>query len=319
MRIRQHVIREDRINGSVRSTALILNATLMQASIGVDASRPTSTIWAENAVINGNSIVGRWLCQQPAWTGFTAMNRSSSPSHCENGEACLDLRWTCTILRRLAYHKSSLPIAACSRFQRGLARTRQPPRAGGHASGRVRLQGVYRAPMHYVAGLKAFYDGHGAPLLHHDTSAFPYSYLIRGRASACPMNCQTSRLRRRARDIEVAGLGTGDTTRCLPINFEQLAVSQAPWSGYEPISTTRGARPDAPYTYKHTIQASHAPRRRRQYNVVALGDACNKGSDPYKRSAQGYRWHRQEAAPHAPERGGTMAAWVQRLPAVRTL
>ena len=145
-------------------------------------SRPTTSIAAEGSVIDNGSIVERCFVGESCRLdkGFTAAESLFfANSHCENGEAASIFAGPYTV----SHHKSSLLIAGMFSFFNAGSGSNQSNHLfkSGAVHQSVHLRGCKFASSAYIMspaleGAFTMVMGHHS--YHHDTSAFPYSYLI---------------------------------------------------------------------------------------------------------------------------------------------
>ena len=288
-------IREVRIGNGVEidGASILENATLCDGvRIGVDV-KAYDTIAAENAVIGNGSIVERCFVGESCRLdkGFTAAESLFfANSHCENGEAASIFAGPYTV----SHHKSSLLIAGMFSFFNAGSGSNQSNHLfkSGAVHQAVHLRGCKFASSAYIMspaleGAFTMVMGHHS--YHHDTSAFPYSYLIEkdGHSHLMPGANLTSF--GAVRDIEKWPARDRRTVCRDVINFEEYNPYVA-GAMVEAVNILHGLEerdPDAPvYTHnKAIIRATALRRGLKLYNkaiVAALGAMLGKGSlDPH--------------------------------------
>ena len=287
-------IREVRIGDRVEidGASILENATLCNDSfIGVDV-KAYGFIAAEGARIDNGSTVERCFIGESCILdkGFTAAESLFfANSHCENGEAASIFAGPYTV----SHHKSSLLIAGMFSFFNAGSGSNQSNHLfkSGAVHQSVHLRGCKFASSAYIMspaleGAFTMVMGHHS--YHHDTAAFPYSYLIEkeGRSHLMPGSNLTSF--GAVRDIEKWPARDRRTVRRDVINFEEYNpyVTGAMVDAVNILHTLQEQDPDAPvYTYNKTlIRAASLQRGIKLYNkaiVAALGAMLDRGeSDP---------------------------------------
>ena len=177
-------VREVRIGNDVEidGASILENATLCDgARVGVDV-KAYDLIAAEGSVIDNGSIVERCFVGESCRLdkGFTAAESLFfANSHCENGEAASIFAGPYTV----SHHKSSLLIAGMFSFFNAGSGSNQSNHLfkSGAVHQSVHLRGCKFASSAYIMspaleGAFTMVMGHHS--YHHDTSAFPYSYLV---------------------------------------------------------------------------------------------------------------------------------------------
>lgn len=191
-------IREVRIgdNVTVDGCSILENGTVCDgAHIGVDV-KAYDFIAAENARIDNGSIVERCFVGESCRLdkAFTAAESLFfANSHCENGEAASIFAGPYTV----SHHKSSLLIAGMFSFFNAGSGSNQSNHLfkSGAVHQAVHLRGCKFASGAYIMspaleGAFTMIMGHHS--FHHDTSAFPYSYLVERRGVRCSCPGRTS-------------------------------------------------------------------------------------------------------------------------------
>ncbi len=187
-------VREMRLgdNVTIDGASLLENGTLCAgAKIGVDV-KACDFIAAENARIDNGATIERCFVGESCRLdkGFTAADSLFfANSHCENGEASSIFAGPYTV----SHHKSSLLIAGMFSFFNAGSGSNQSNHLfkSGAVHQSAHLRGCKFASGAYimspaVEGAFTMVLGHHAD--HHDTAAFPYSYLIEkeGRSMLMP-------------------------------------------------------------------------------------------------------------------------------------
>ena len=267
--------------------------------IGVDV-KAYDTIAAEGAVIDNGSIVERCFVGESCRLdkGFTAAESLFfANSHCENGEAASIFAGPYTV----SHHKSSLLIAGMFSFFNAGSGSNQSNHLfkSGAVHQAVHLRGCKFASSAYIMspaleGAFTMVMGHHS--YHHDTSAFPYSYLIEKEGHSHLMPGANLTSFGAVRDIEKWPARDRRSVCRDVINFEEYNPYVA-GAMIEAVNILHGLEerdPDAPvYTYnKAIIRATALRRGLKLYNkaiVAALGAMLGKGSlDPHRNG--GGRW-----------------------------
>ena len=220
-------IREMRIGDDavIDGASVLENGTLRDGvHVGVDV-KAYDFIAAEGAVIDNGSIVERCFVGESCRLdkGFTAAESLFfANSHCENGEAASIFAGPYTV----SHHKSSLLIAGMFSFFNAGSGSNQSNHLfkSGAVHQSVHLRGCKFASGAYIMspaleGAFTMVMGHHS--YHHDTSAFPYSYLIEkeGRSYLMPGYNLSSYGTRR--DIDKWPARDRRTVRRDTINFEE--------------------------------------------------------------------------------------------------
>ena len=287
-------IREVRIGDDVGidGASALENATLCNGvRIGVDV-KAYDFIAAEGARIGNGSIVERCFVGESCILdkGFSAAESLFfANSHCENGEAASIFAGPYTV----SHHKSSLLIAGMFSFFNAGSGSNQSNHLfkSGAVHQSVHLRGCKFASGAYIMspaleGAFTMVMGHHS--YHHDTSAFPYSYLIEkeGRSHLMPGSNLTSY--GAVRDIEKWPARDRRTVRRDVIDFAEYNpyVTGAMIEAVNILHSLQEQDPDAAvYTYNKTlIRSASLQRGLKLYNraiVAALGALLDRGaSDP---------------------------------------
>lgn len=295
-------IREVRVGDGavIDGASALVNGTVGEgAYVGVDV-KAGDFIFAEQSRIDNGVIVERCFVGESCIMdkGFTAAESLFfANSHCENGEAAAIFAGPYTV----SHHKSSLLIAGMFSFFNAGSGSNQSNHLfkSGAVHQSVHLRGCKFASSAYIMspaleGAFTMVMGHHS--YHHDTSIFPYSYLIEkeGRSMLMPGANLTSF--GAVRDIEKWPARDRRRLGRDVINFEEYNpyVTGAMLQAVDMLHTLRDQDPDAPlYAYnKVQIRSTALQRGLKLYNkaiLAALGAMLAKG-----RSVEGYdgggRW-----------------------------
>ena len=295
-------IREVRIgdNVEVDGASALVNGTLRDGvHVGVDV-KAYDFIVAEGARIDNGTTLERCFVGESCIMdkGFTAAESLFfANSHCENGEAAAIFAGPYTV----SHHKSSLLIAGMFSFFNAGSGSNQSNHLfkSGAVHQAVHLRGCKFASSAYIMspaleGAFTMVMGHHS--YHHDTSAFPYSYLIEKEGHSHLMPGANLTSFGAVRDIEKWPARDRRSVCRDVINFEEYNPYVA-GAMIEAVNILHGLEerdPDAPvYTYnKAIIRATALRRGLKLYNkaiVAALGAMLGKGSlDPHRNG--GGRW-----------------------------
>ena len=283
-------VREMRIgdNVTVDGASALENGTLCDgAKVGVDV-KAYDFIAAEGAVIDNGSIVDHCFVGESCRLdkGFTAAESLFfANSHCENGEATSIFAGPYTV----SHHKSSLLIAGMFSFFNAGSGSNQSNHLfkSGAVHQAVHLRGCKFASSAYIMspaleGAFTMVMGHHS--YHHDTSAFPYSYLIErdGRSRLMPgANLASYGV---VRDVEKWPARDGRTKFRDVVNFEEYNpyTTGAMLRAVGAIRELRHRDPDAEeYRYDKTwIRTADLRRGLRLYNkaiAASLGAMIEAG------------------------------------------
>ena len=295
-------IREVRIGNGVEidGASILENATLCDgARVGVDV-KAYDFIAAEQARLDNGATVERCFVGESCRLdkGFTAVDSLFfANSHCENGEAASIFAGPYTV----SHHKSSLLIAGMFSFFNAGSGSNQSNHLfkSGAVHQAVHLRGCKFASGAYIMspaleGAFTMIMGHHS--FHHDTSAFPYSYLIEkeGRSVLMPGANLTSY--GAVRDIEKWPARDRRTIRRDVINFEEYNpyITSGMLRAVDTLHAIAEEDPDAP-TYVHQkaiIRAAALKRGIGLYNrfiVAALGAMLDRGESAERYDGSG-RW-----------------------------
>ena len=295
-------IREVRIgdNVTVDGASMLCNGTLCDGvRIGVDV-KAYDFIAAEGARIDNGATVERCFVGENCRLdkGFSAAESLFfANSHCENGEAASIFAGPYTV----SHHKSSLLIAGMFSFFNAGSGSNQSNHLfkSGAVHQAVHLRGCKFASGAYIMspaleGAFTMIMGHHS--FHHDTSAFPYSYLVEkeGRSVLMPGANLTSY--GAVRDIEKWPARDRRTIRRDVINFEEYNpyITSGMLRAVDTLHAIAEEDPDAP-TYVHQkaiIRAAALKRGIGLYNrfiVAALGAMLDRGESAERYDGSG-RW-----------------------------
>lgn len=295
-------IREVRIGDDVQidGASALTNATVLGgARIGVDVKIYDSIV-AEGAHIDNGVTLERCFVGESCIMdkGFTAAESLFfANSHCENGEAASIFAGPYTV----SHHKSSLLIAGMFSFFNAGSGSNQSNHLfkSGAVHQAVHLRGCKFASSAYIMspaleGAFTMVMGHHS--FHHDTSIFPYSYLIEkeGRSVLMPGANLTSY--GAVRDIEKWPARDRRSLKRDVINFEEYNpyVTGAMLRAVDTLHRLEDQDPDAPiYTYnKVQIRSASLRRGITLYNkaiVAALGAMLARGASTEEHNGGG-RW-----------------------------
>ena len=295
-------IREVRMGDRVQidGASALENATLCNdVTIGIDV-KAYDLIAAEGALIGNGTTIERCFVGESCILdkGFTAAESLFfANSHCENGEAASIFAGPYTV----SHHKSSLLIAGMFSFFNAGSGSNQSNHLfkSGAVHQSVHLRGCKFASSAYIMspaleGAFTMIMGHHS--YHHDTSAFPYSYLIEkeGRSHLMPGANLTSY--GAVRDVEKWPARDRRKVRRDVIDFEEYNpyVMGAMLDAVNILHTLQEQDPDVEvYTYNKTlIRAASLQRGLKLYNkaiVAALGAMLDRGESNPRYDGSG-RW-----------------------------
>ncbi|WP_300799447.1 DUF4954 family protein [uncultured Alistipes sp.] len=295
-------IREMRIGDDVEidGASALVNGTLRNGvHVGVDV-KAYDFIAAEGARIDNGTTLERCFVGESCIMdkGFTAAESLFfANSHCENGEAAAIFAGPYTV----SHHKSSLLIAGMFSFFNAGSGSNQSNHLfkSGAVHQSVHLRGCKFASSAYIMspaleGAFTMVMGHHS--YHHDTSIFPYSYLIEKEGRSVLMPGANLPSYGAVRDIEKWPARDRRTIRRDVINFEEYNpyVAGAMLRAVDMLHRLEEQDPDAPlYTYnKVQIRAAGLQRGLKLYNkaiVAALGAMLDKGESSTRYNGAG-RW-----------------------------
>lgn len=272
----------------IDGASLLENGTVCAgAHIGIDV-KARDFIAAEGAHIDGGTILERCFVGECCTLDkqFTAVDSLFfANSHCENGEAVSIFAGPYTV----SHHKSSLLIAGMfSFFNAG---------SGANQSNHLFKSGAVHQSIH-ARGCKFGSSTYimapaiegpftlvlGRHTQHHDTSAFPFSYLVEqdGRSALMPGANLTSY--GTVRDIEKWPARDRRTVKRDRINFEEYNpyLTGSMIDAVNTLNTLAEAHPDAEsYIHNHAlIKSTQLQRGLKLYNkaiVASLGSMLSQG------------------------------------------
>lgn len=295
-------IREMRIGDRVTidGASALENGTLCNdVRIGVDA-KAYDFIAAEGARIANGATVERCFVGESVILdkGFSAgESLFFANSHCENGEAASIFAGPYTV----SHHKSSLLIAGMFSFFNAGSGSNQSNHLfkSGAVHQSVHLRGCKFASGAYIMspaleGAFTMILGHHS--YHHDTSEFPYSYLIEKEGRSMLMPGANLASYGAVRDIEKWPKRDKRRVKRDRINFEEYNpyICRSLVSAVNTLNTLSEADPDAEiHTYKKVFIKAQLLRRGLQlYHkaiVAALGAMLSKGAATPECDGRG-RW-----------------------------
>ena len=295
-------IREVRIGNGVEidGASILENATLCDgARVGVDV-KAYDLIAAEGSVIDNGSIVERCFVGESCRLdkGFTAAESLFfANSHCENGEAASIFAGPYTV----SHHKSSLLIAGMFSFFNAGSGANQSNHLfkSGAVHQSVHLRGCKFGSSTYI--MAPAIEGPftlvlGRHTQHHDTSAFPFSYLVEqdGRSALMPGANLTSY--GTVRDIGKWLERDRRTVKRDRINFEEYNpyLAGGMIDAVNTLNSLAEAHPDAEsYVHNHAlIRSTQLQRGLKLYNkaIVASLGAMLRNGEPGRADGTG-RWN----------------------------
>ena len=285
---------------TLEGVSVLSNGTVGDFSrIGIDV-KAYDFVTAEHALVDNGSLIERCFIGERCIfdRGYTASDSLFfANSHCENGEAVSIFAGPYTV----SHHKSSLLIAGMFSFFNAGSGSNQSNHLfkSGAVHQSVHLRGCKFASGAYIMspaleGAFTMIMGHHS--YHHDTSAFPYSYLIEkeGRTTLMPGANLTSY--GAVRDIEKWPARDRRERKRDVINFEEYNpyITEAMLRAVDTLHTLAEEDPDAPsYVYrKAVIRAAALKRGIGLYNkfvVAALGAMLDRGESAARYDGSG-RW-----------------------------
>ena len=295
-------LREVRIGNRVTidgSSALVNGTILDDSYIGVDV-KAYDFIACENSRMANGATVERCFIGESCILdkGFTAVDSLFfANSHCENGEAAAIFAGPYTV----SHHKSSLLIAGMFSFFNAGSGSNQSNhlfKSGAvhqavHARGCKFASGAYiMAPA--LEGAFTMVMGHHSR--HHDTSAFPYSYLLEKEERSFLLPAVNLTSYGTVRDMEK--WPKRDKRRVMRdvINFEthNPYTTGSMLHAVDMLHSIEEMNPDSPvYTYNRVqIRAAALQRGLTLYNraiVASLGAMLEKGASTDRYNGAG-RW-----------------------------
>ena len=285
---------------TLEGVSVLSNGTVGDFSrIGIDV-KAYDFVTAEHALVDNGSLIERCFIGERCIfdRGYTASDSLFfANSHCENGEAASIFAGPYTV----SHHKSSLLIAGMFSFFNAGSGSNQSNHLfkSGAVHQAVHLRGCKFASGAYIMspaleGAFTMIMGHHS--FHHDTSAFPYSYLVEkeGRSVLMPGANLTSY--GAVRDIEKWPARDRRTIRRDVINFEEYNpyITSGMLRAVDTLHAIAEEDPDAP-TYVHQkaiIRAAALKRGIGLYNrfiVAALGAMLDRGESAERYDGSG-RW-----------------------------
>ncbi|MBQ5638732.1 MAG: DUF4954 family protein [Alistipes sp.] len=295
-------IREVRIGNRVTidgSSALVNGTILDDVSIGVDV-KAYDFIVVEGARIANGATIERCFVGESCILdkGFTAADSLFfANSHCENGEAAAIFAGPYTV----SHHKSSLLIAGMFSFFNAGSGSNQSNHLfkSGAVHQAVHPRGCKFASGAYIMspaleGAFTMVMGHHSR--HHDTSEFPYSYLLEKEERSFLLPAINLTSYGTVRDIDKWPKRDRRKVMRDVINFEahNPYTTYAMLQAVDRLHTIEEQNPDSPvYSYNRVqIRAAALQRGRALYNraiVVALGAMLEKGASSERYDGTG-RW-----------------------------
>ena len=295
-------VRDMRIGNRVTidGASSLANGTVCDdATIGVDV-KAYDFVVAEGARVANGATIERCFVGESCILdkGFTAVDSLFfANSHCENGEAAAIFAGPYTV----SHHKSSLLIAGMFSFFNAGSGSNQSNHLfkSGAVHQAVHLRGCKFASGSYImapATEGAFTMVMGHHSRHHDTSAFPYSYLLEKEDRSYLLPAVNLTSYGTVRDLEK--WPARDRRRVMRdiINFETHNPYTC-WSmlrAVEMLHSIEDQNPDSPvYSYNRVqIRAAALQRGLTLYNraiVGALGAMLERGSSVERYNGAG-RW-----------------------------
>ena len=295
-------IREVRIGNRVTidgSSALVNGTILDDVTIGVDV-KAYDFIIVEGAHIANGATIERCFVGESCILdkGFTAADSLFfANSHCENGEAAAIFACPYTV----SHHKSSLLIAGMFSFFNAGSGSNQSNHLfkSGAVHQAVHPRGCKFASGAYIMspaleGAFTMVMGHHSR--HHDTSEFPYSYLLEKEERSFLLPAINLTSYGTVRDIDKWPKRDRRKVMRDVINFEahNPYTTYAMLQAVDRLHTIEEQNPDSPvYSYNRVqIRAAALQRGRALYNraiVVALGAMLEKGASSERYDGTG-RW-----------------------------
>lgn len=283
-------IREVHIGNNVviDGCSILENGTICDgAHMGVDV-KAYDFIAAEGARVDNAAIVERCFVGESCIVsnGFTAVDSLFfANSHFENGEAAAIFAGPYTV----SHHKSTLLIAGMFSFFNAGSGSNQSNHLfkSGAVHQSVHLRGCKFASSAYIMSpaLEAPFTmvlGHHS--FHHDTSAFPYSYLVEKDERSMLMPAANLTSYGAVRDIEKWPARDKRTVRRDVVNFEEHNpyITDGFIKAVNTLNAIADEDPDAAqYNYKKvTIKAHNLQRGLELYSkaiVASLGWMLGKG------------------------------------------
>ncbi len=284
-------IREVRVGDGVviDGASSLENGTICNGvHVGVDV-KACDFIMAEGARVSNGVMIERCFVGESVIMdkGFSTMESLFfANSHCENGEAAAIFAGPYTV----SHHKSSLLIAGMFSFFNAGSGTNQSNHLfkSGAVHQSVHPRGCKFASSAYVMSPAlegAFTVILGKHSFHHDTSMFPYSYLIEKEGRSTLMPAANLKSYGMVRDIEKWPKRDKRTVKRDCINFEEYNpyICQSLIAAIKTLGKLRDEDPEAEfYHYNRVfIQRAILTRGLKLYQkaiVASLGDMLSRGS-----------------------------------------
>ena len=295
-------LREVRIGNRVTidgASALVNGTLLDDTKIGVDVKAYDFIIVEGARIANGATIERCFVGESCILDkGFTAADSLFfANSHCENGEAAAIFAGPYTV----SHHKSSLLIAGMFSFFNAGSGSNQSNHLfkSGAVHQAVHPRGCKFASGAYIMspaleGAFTMVMGHHSR--HHDTSEFPYSYLLEKEERSFLLPAINLTSYGTVRDIDKWPKRDRRKVMRDVINFEahNPYTTYAMLQAVDRLHTIEEQNPDSPvYSYNRVqIRAAALQRGRALYNraiVVALGAMLEKGASSERYDGSG-RW-----------------------------
>ena len=287
-------IREVRIGDEVciDGASMLENGTVCDgAHIGVDV-KAYDFVTAEHALVDNGSLIERCFIGERCIfdRGYTASDSLFfANSHCENGEAVSIFAGPYTV----SHHKSSLLIAGMFSFFNAGSGSNQSNHLFkcGAVHQAVHRRGCKFASSAYIMspaleGAFTMVMGHHS--YHHDTSAFPYSYLIEKEGHSHLMPGANLTSFGAVRDIEKWRQRDKRSAGRDLINFETWNpfVGNALAAGLDALRTLYDSNPDAQSFIYNSVHIKLTGLRRgiqryEQALAATLGDLLARGGNGY--------------------------------------
>ena len=284
----------------VDGASILQNGTLMDdVHIGVDV-KAYDFIVAEgakmdNGVVVERSFVGEGSVMDKNFTASDSLFFANA--HCENGEAASIFAGPYTV----SHHKSSLLIAGYFSFFNAGSGSNQSNHLfkSGAVHQSIHLRGCKFASSAYVMspaieGAFTMVMGHHS--FHHDTTIFPYSYLVERDGKSVLMPGANLQSYGSVRDIEKWPKRDLRTVNRDIINYEEYNpyIMEQMLHAIDALHELEDGDPDAPtYVYnKVQIRASSLRRGLGLYNktlVAAIGKMLSEGQSLSRYDGTG-RW-----------------------------
>lgn len=295
-------IREVNIGDNVEidGATILQNGTILSHSfVGMDVKAYDFIMAEFSHIANGVMIEKCFLGESSIFDkNFTAADSLFfANTHCENGEAASIFAGPYTV----THHKSSLLIAGLFSFFNAGSGANQSNHLfkSGAVHQSVHLRGCKFASSAYIMspaleGPFTMVMGHHS--FHHDTSIFPYSYLIEKEGASFLMPGANLTSYGSVRDTEKWLKRDKRQIQRDVISFEEYNpyITQKMLQAIDALHTLHDAEPDAPiYHYnKVQIRSSSLHKGLALYNkaiVASLGEMLSKGRSTSRYKAYG-KW-----------------------------